>query len=235
MPSVPEQMVQDHLPCRYHLVLLPGPLVFSTVGGSGWSTNLPLNIGPFRICSDGELHDTLVPTNPGCLASYRFCLFVFALIVVPLSCLDCKASYRPSWASHALPSSCPSSCTACYITAYTAHHSFKLHLQPECRTHHQCYVLRSPGLPSQLCLAFQCGGLGPLHPCVHLCPDAPPWHPQPHPPHQAEEGAPLVHGSHLWHHPLLLHDTGNSGVLVVWRETASLNWVRADVRACKKI
>ncbi|KAL5502798.1 hypothetical protein EMCRGX_G009626 [Ephydatia muelleri] len=113
---------------------------WSTVGGSGWSTNLPLNIGPFRICSDGELFDTLVPTNPGCLASYRFCLFLFALIVVPLSY-------------------------------------------------------------------------------------APPWHPQPHPPHQVEDGAPLVHGGHLWHHPLLLHDTGNSGVLVVRRETASLNWV----------
>eukprot|EP00731_Ephydatia_muelleri_P006570 Em0003g818a len=63
---------------------------FSTVGGSGWSTNLPLNIGPFRICSDGEFHDTLVPSNPGCLASYRFCLFLFALIVVPLSCLELK-------------------------------------------------------------------------------------------------------------------------------------------------
>ena len=63
---------------------------FSTVGGSRWSTNLPLNIGPFRICSDAELHDTLVPANPGCLASYRFCLFLFALIVVPLSCLELK-------------------------------------------------------------------------------------------------------------------------------------------------
>eukprot|EP00731_Ephydatia_muelleri_P006574 Em0003g822a len=49
---------------------------FSTVGGSGWSTNLRFNIGPFRICSDAEFHDTLVPANPGCLASYRFCLFL---------------------------------------------------------------------------------------------------------------------------------------------------------------
>ena len=31
------------------------------------------------------------------------------------------------------------------ITPYRAHHSFKLHLQPEW-THHQCYVLWSPGL-----------------------------------------------------------------------------------------
>ena len=54
---------------------------FGTVGGSGWSTNLPLNIGPFRICSDAEFHDTLVPSNPGCLALYRFCLFLFALIL----------------------------------------------------------------------------------------------------------------------------------------------------------
>eukprot|EP00731_Ephydatia_muelleri_P006579 Em0003g827a len=49
-----------------------------------------LNIGPFRICSNGEFHDTLVSANPGCLASYRFCLFLFALIVVPLSCLELK-------------------------------------------------------------------------------------------------------------------------------------------------
>ena len=123
---------------------------------------------------------------------------------------------------------------ACRVTPYRAHHPFKLHFQPgwiRCKSH----MLQSPGLPSQLCSGFQCGGLGPLHPCVHLCPDAPPWHPQPHPPHQAEEGAPLVHGGHLWHHPLLLHDTGNSGVLVVQRginETASLNWVRADVYVC---
>ena len=121
---------------------------------------------------------------------------------------------------------------ACRITPYRAHHSFKLHLQPEW-THHQCYVLRSPGLFLQLCPGFQCGGLGPLHPCVHLCPDAPPWHPQPHPPHQTEQGAPLVHGSHLWHHPLLLHDTGDSGVLVVQRghqRDCLPNWIRAGVR-----
>ena len=66
---------------------------------------------------------------------------------------------------------------ACQITPYRAHHSFKLYLQPEW-THHQHHALQSPGLPSQLCPGFQCGGLGPLHPCVHLCPDAPPWHPR---------------------------------------------------------
>ena len=37
-----------------------------------------------------EMDKALVPSNPGCLASYRFCLFLFALIVVPLSCLELK-------------------------------------------------------------------------------------------------------------------------------------------------
>ena len=63
---------------------------FSTVGGSAWATNLPLDIGPFRICSNDEFRGHLIPANPKCLASYRFCLFLFAMIVVPLSCLDLK-------------------------------------------------------------------------------------------------------------------------------------------------
>ena len=143
-------------------------------------------------------HPGLVPANPWCLDSYRFYLF---LIVVPLSCLEPKelgiiqatlgiTRFTIICVHHPLLPS-----QACRITPYRAHHSFKIHLQPEW-THHQHHMLQSPALPSQLCSGFQCGGLGPLHPCVHLCPDAPPWHPQPHPPHQAEEGAPLVHGSH---------------------------------------
>lgn len=63
---------------------------FSTVAGSGWSTNLPLNIGPFRVCTDDDFGGNIAPVSSGCLALYRFCLFLFAMIVIPLSCLELK-------------------------------------------------------------------------------------------------------------------------------------------------
>ena len=144
-------------------------------------------------------HPGLVPANPWCLDSYRFYLF---LIVVPLSCLEPKElgiiQATLGITRFTIIVSIILYCLAKLAESPLIEHtipSFKIHLQLEW-THHQHHMLQSPALPSQLCSGFQCGGLGPLHPCVHLCPDAPPWHPQPHPPHQAEEGAPLVHGSH---------------------------------------
>ena len=104
---------------------------------------------------------------------------------------------------------------ACRIIPYRAHHSFKLHLQPEW-THRQprAPVPRPPLATLSWISVWWVGSspslCSPMPRCSTLASRA-------SPPHQAEEGAPLVHGSHLWHHPLLLHDTGDSGVLVVQR------------------
>ena len=123
---------------------------------------------------------------------------------------------------------------ACRITPYRAHHSFKLHLQPEW-IHRQCHVLRSPGLPSQLCPGFQCVGwvlsisvftyAQMLHPGI------------PSLTHPIKQKKGLhwfmvaIFGTTLFCYMTL-------GIVVsLWfrgdiNETASLNWVRAGVYVC---
>ena len=64
-------------------------LSYSTVTGSAWSVNLPLNFGTLEQCTSNDFFHQLLP-HGGCLNSYRFCLLLFALIVVPLSLLDLK-------------------------------------------------------------------------------------------------------------------------------------------------
>ena len=59
----------------------------STVAGSAWASNLPLNFGSLSQCDDEEFHHNLIPSG-GCLGSYRFCIMLFALIVIPLSLLE---------------------------------------------------------------------------------------------------------------------------------------------------
>ncbi|KAL5487354.1 hypothetical protein EMCRGX_G019943 [Ephydatia muelleri] len=63
---------------------------YSTVAGSAWSTNLPFSTTTFNQCSDSQFHLSVAPPEEGCLASYRLCVLFFAVIVVPLSCLDLK-------------------------------------------------------------------------------------------------------------------------------------------------
>ena len=63
---------------------------YSTVAGSAWSTNLPFHTGAFNQCSDTQFYQSVAPSDPGCLASYRLCVLFFAVIVVPLSCMDLK-------------------------------------------------------------------------------------------------------------------------------------------------
>ena len=63
---------------------------YSTVAGSAWSTNLPFNTSSLIQCNDSQFHQSLAPSEAGCLASYRLCILFFAVIVVPLSCLDLK-------------------------------------------------------------------------------------------------------------------------------------------------
>ena len=58
-----------------------------TVAGSAWSSNLPLNFGSLSQCDEEEFHHNLIP-NGGCLGSYRFCIMLFALIVIPLSLVE---------------------------------------------------------------------------------------------------------------------------------------------------
>eukprot|EP00731_Ephydatia_muelleri_P012383 Em0006g1277a len=78
----------------YLLVVITASFIvlwtYSTVAGSAWSTNLPLNFGPLRMCTEEEFQDNIYPKGSGCLAAYRFCVFLFAVVVLPLSLLDLK-------------------------------------------------------------------------------------------------------------------------------------------------
>lgn len=64
-------------------------LSYSTVTGSAWSVNLPLNFSTLEECSDKDFFHQLLPGG-GCLNAYRFSLFLFAVVVIPLSLLDLK-------------------------------------------------------------------------------------------------------------------------------------------------
>ena len=59
----------------------------STVAGSAWASNLPLNFGSLSQCDEEEFHHNLIPSG-GCLGAYRFCIMLFALIVIPLSLVE---------------------------------------------------------------------------------------------------------------------------------------------------
>ena len=62
-----------------------------TVAGQAWSINFPLHFGPFNSCANDSLFDNrYAPEDGGCLASYRFCVFLYAMIVIPLSLLDLR-------------------------------------------------------------------------------------------------------------------------------------------------
>ena len=64
-------------------------LSYSTVTGSAWSVNIPLNFGTLERCTDQDFLHQILP-HGGCLNAYRFCLFLFAVVVIPLSLLDLK-------------------------------------------------------------------------------------------------------------------------------------------------
>ena len=73
------------------ICLLSALWAYCTVAGQAWSINLPLHFGPFNSCANDSLFDnTFAPEDGGCLASYRFCVFLFAMIVIPLSLLDLR-------------------------------------------------------------------------------------------------------------------------------------------------
>ena len=61
--------------------------VSATVAGSAWASNLPLNFGSLSQCKEQAFHHNLAPSG-GCLSAYRFCVMLFAIIVVPLSLVE---------------------------------------------------------------------------------------------------------------------------------------------------
>ena len=65
-------------------------LSFSTVAGSAWSINIPLNFSGVEQCQNDDFKDHTLPVDPSCRNAYWFCLFLFACIVVPLSLIELK-------------------------------------------------------------------------------------------------------------------------------------------------
>ena len=59
----------------------------ATVAGSAWASNLPLNFGSLSQCEEEAFHHDLAPSG-GCLSAYRFCIMLFAVIVIPLSLVE---------------------------------------------------------------------------------------------------------------------------------------------------
>ena len=63
---------------------------YSTVAGTAWSVNLPLNFGSLHECNNSEFHLESLPSVASCRNAYWFCLFLFACIVIPLSIIELK-------------------------------------------------------------------------------------------------------------------------------------------------
>ena len=64
-------------------------IAYCTVAGPAWAVNLPLHFGALEECASDDFASRVIPEG-GCAWSYRFCLFLFACIVVPLTLLDLK-------------------------------------------------------------------------------------------------------------------------------------------------
>ncbi len=65
-------------------------LSYSTVTGSAWSVNIPLNFASVRQCESHDFLHYIIPSDHHCRNAYRFSLALFAILVVPLSLLDLK-------------------------------------------------------------------------------------------------------------------------------------------------
>ncbi len=65
-------------------------LSYSTVTGSAWSVNIPLNFGSVHQCTSDQYLHHVIPDDRHCVNAYRFSLMLFALLVIPLSLLDLK-------------------------------------------------------------------------------------------------------------------------------------------------
>ena len=65
-------------------------LAFSTVAGSSWAVNLPLNFADVLECNNTDFHFHVLPIVIPCRNAYWFCLFLFGCIVVPLSLIKLR-------------------------------------------------------------------------------------------------------------------------------------------------
>lgn len=61
---------------------------YSTVAGSAWASNIPFHTSSLQQCSGSDFHNNLIPENEGCASAYRFCLFLFGVVVIPFSLVD---------------------------------------------------------------------------------------------------------------------------------------------------
>ena len=61
--------------------------VCATVAGSALASNISYNFGSLERCRDSEFHHEVIPGD-GCRDSYRFSVFLYALIVLPLCFLE---------------------------------------------------------------------------------------------------------------------------------------------------
>ena len=62
---------------------------FTTVAASTWSSNIPFgNTTTLRQCTPEDFADNVIPTEAGCLNSYRLCVGLYGIIVIILSCLE---------------------------------------------------------------------------------------------------------------------------------------------------
>ena len=62
---------------------------YSSVAGSAWASSLPLHFSRVEECKSEDFKEPTLPDD-GCLYAYRFCVFLFACIVIPLSLLSLK-------------------------------------------------------------------------------------------------------------------------------------------------
>ena len=62
---------------------------YCTVAGSAWASSLPLNFSRVEECIGEDFKGRIFPED-GCGDAYRFCVFLFACIVIPLSLLSLK-------------------------------------------------------------------------------------------------------------------------------------------------
>ena len=72
------------------LLTFVGVTTYSTVAGSAWSVNIPFNFGNLKQCHDDDFRNNLFPKDEECGNAYRFCVFIFACIVIFLSVLPLK-------------------------------------------------------------------------------------------------------------------------------------------------
>jgi hypothetical protein len=63
---------------------------FTTVAGSAWATNIPFSSASLARCDSDDFLHVLIPPTTGCRNAYMLCVFLFAVITVPLCLVDLR-------------------------------------------------------------------------------------------------------------------------------------------------